>query len=280
MGQGGQNQVVPATGSQESTQVKQVLRVVLQPEHAVGLETEIDDLSDGALHGPRTDRQAAVLERLVAHALGVPGKVIPLRRQGGRETADAQFVDDSDDLLDASATQHALVVLEEAATGAGRPVDAQVGSRPEVFYGVVVVDDGDEPRRLDGDGRDELIDAVPDPTRSITDEDQRSRLMSTLQPQVADQQSEDGVGIAQRCVVQRADLTFHPTASIGDIDGENLGLPPRSIETAVMGLAPATPPFARLPDSQAPPIDGDDNALIAQGSGNRCGRRFRELRSS
>ena len=124
MGQGGQQQLVPATSPQEGTQMKEVLRVLLQPEHPVGLQAEIDDLPDGALHGARADGQAALLERLVAHALGVAGEVIALGGQRGRQTTHAQFVNRSDDLLHVSAAQHALVVAEEATAGLGRPVDA------------------------------------------------------------------------------------------------------------------------------------------------------------
>lgn len=49
--QGHLNERVPAPGSEEGPKVKDVLSATVKPEHAIGLEAEVDDLANSALDG-------------------------------------------------------------------------------------------------------------------------------------------------------------------------------------------------------------------------------------
>ena len=76
MSEGGEDELVPAPCPEEGTEVEHVLGTSLQPEHPVGLEALVDDLTHGTLDCTRAQRETALLEVRIAHALGVAGKAL------------------------------------------------------------------------------------------------------------------------------------------------------------------------------------------------------------
>lgn len=103
---------------------------------------------------------------------------------------------------------------------------------------MVVVDEGTEALGVDADGRDKLLDPVPDPAGAIAAKDQGGGLVRSQQTQIANQEREDPVGIPQRGIVERADMALLAAVLIDDVDGEYLGLPPGRTEAAVARLVP------------------------------------------
>lgn len=96
MREGGEDELVPASCPEEGAEVEHVFGMGLQPEHPVGLEALVDDLTYRTLDGTRAQGEAALLEVRIAHALGVAGKVVSLRRERLRVAAYAEFVDGRD----------------------------------------------------------------------------------------------------------------------------------------------------------------------------------------